>query len=381
MQLDSNTLIFSIGILSLLMAFISWTFPATIADRDFGLRVWAVGICCVGFSLILTFLRGQLPLFFGGVLSNAFLMTGGSLAVVASARFFQVPYSRRLLAGALVLGAAGLLAYLVLGWSIAFAMIGVCFAMSILLIYSGCLVLRNSRRPIPLPARVFAASVGLMGVAYWVRAAVVVWNPDVNVAPVSLAGSHQSMLIWGALFVVCSSMSFYSMVHDEQKLLIAERARRDPLTGLFNRRAFFEMATEVEAQRAPFAILMVDIDHFKSINDTHGHLGGDAVLAHAGRLILNEFRINDLPCRFGGEEFCILLHGCDGALALDRARQLVAAFAQQSIGLPSGDQVRVTLSAGVCGHVPGTPMLKTIQAADQALYEAKHGGRNQARSA
>ncbi len=369
---------FSIGILSLLMAFISWTFPATITDRDFGLKIWAVGICCVGFSLILVFLRAQVHPFFGVFLANTLLMTGGTLGLMAPARFLQVPYSRRAVALALALGIGGLVAYLGFGLSIAFAMIGVCFAMAIVLLHAVVLVLRHSRRPVPFAAKVFALAMGFMGVAYWVRAALVVMNPQVGVGPVSLAGSHQSMLIVGALFVVASSMSFYSMVHDEQKHEIAERAKRDLLTGLYNRRAFFEMTDAAEKETQPFAILMVDIDHFKSINDTRGHLGGDAVLAYAGRLILNTFRLDDIACRFGGEEFCVLLRRCDGSEAIERARQLVEAFARQPVNLPEGDPLRVTISVGVSPHVPGTPLLKTIQRADEALYAAKKGGRNQA---
>lgn len=381
MQLDSNTLMFSIGVLSLLMAFVSWTFPATVTDRDFGLRVWAVGICSVGFSLILIFLREQLPPVLGVFLANLLLMTGGALGLVAPARFFQVPVRWPVVTLALSLGAAGLVAYLVLRLSIAYAMVGVCLAMSILLLYAVAVTLRQSRRPVAFAAKVFMASMGFMGVAYAVRAVLVILTPQVAAGPVSLAGSHQSMLIVGALFVVASTISFYSMVHDEQKHLIAERARRDPLTGLFNRRAFFETAESVREAGEPFAILMVDIDHFKSINDTHGHLGGDAVLSHAGRLVMGSFRIDDVPCRYGGEEFCVLLRRCDRDEALARAKALVEAFTRQPVGLPAGGQVRVSISAGACAHAPGDGLLQTIERADQALYAAKHGGRNQARAA
>ena len=246
MHLDSNTLIFSISILSLLMALISWTFPSTITDRDFGLKHWAVGICFVGFSLSLTFLRSQIHYFFGVVLSSGFLLAGGTLGLIAPSIFFRVPIAYPRVLVALLLGLGGIFLYTVMEYSIAFAMAGVCFGMSILLVSASLLVFKHARRPLAMPARIFAGSMGLMGIAYWVRAALVAWNPNVGVAPLSLAGGHQSMLILGALFVVASTMGFYSMVHDEQKHEIAERAKRDPLTGLFNRRAFFELADQVE---------------------------------------------------------------------------------------------------------------------------------------
>ncbi len=381
MQLDSNTLMFSIGILSLLMAFVSWTFPATITDRDFGLKHWAIGICFVGFSLILTFLRSQVPVFFGVLLANLFLMAGGTLGLVAPARFFQVPYARWAVLLGWVAGIGTLVGYLALGLPIAYAMTGVCLAMAIVMLHTVQIVLKHARRPIPFPARIFALSMGFMGVAYSVRAVVAAMNPGTSAAPLTLSGAHQSMLIVGALFVVSSTISFYSMVHDEQKYQIAERAKRDPLTGLFNRRAFFEMAGPIEREGTTYSILMIDIDHFKSINDTYGHLGGDAVLGHAGRLIAGAFRIDDIPCRFGGEEFCVLLRRCDARAAMERAGQLVAQFNRHAIRLPGGEEVRISVSVGVCQHAPGRATLKTIQSADLALYDAKHGGRNQARLA
>jgi diguanylate cyclase (GGDEF)-like protein len=380
MQLDSNTLIFSIGILSLLMAFISWTFPSTIKDREFGLKEWSIGITFVGASLILIFLRSQIHPFFGVFLANVFLMTGGTLGLYAPARFYQLHVPKHVVGPALALGLGGLLMFFPFGYSIAFAMVGVCGAMSIVMIYTVYIVLKHSRKPVPFPAKIFALSMGVMGVAYSIRAIVVLINPNVQVAPASLSGSHQSMLIVGALFVVSSTISFYSVVHDEQKHELAERAKRDMLTGLFNRRAFFEMAEEADQQNIPCSVLMIDIDHFKAINDTHGHLVGDLVLSHAGRLIANSFRIDDICCRFGGEEFCVLLRGCTQDQALQQAQVLLQNFVQQTIATAEGQSLNVTVSIGVAQHQENTSLLKTIQAADQALYHAKRQGRNQVQS-
>jgi diguanylate cyclase (GGDEF)-like protein len=377
MRLDSNTLIFSIGILSLLMAFISWTFPSTIKDREFGLKPWSVGISFVGASLILIFLRSQIHPFFGVFLANLFLMIGGTLGLYAPTVFYQVPFPVRTVGTALTLGLVGLVMFFPLGYPIAFAMVGVCGAMSVVMIYTVVLVLKHSRKPVPFPAKIFALSMGVMGVAYSIRAIVVLINPDVPVGPASLSGSHQSMLIVGALFVVSSTISFYSIIHDEQKHALAERAKRDLLTGLFNRRAFFDMAEAADQQNIPSSVLMIDIDHFKAINDTHGHLVGDLVLSHAGRLIANSFRIDDICCRFGGEEFCVLLKGCTQAQALQQAEVLLQNFMQQTIATAEGQSLSVTVSIGVAQHEAKTSLLKTIQAADQALYHAKRQGRNQ----
>lgn len=378
MQLDSSTLIFSIGILSLLMAFITWTFTGPITGRDYGLKTWSVGITFVGISLILIFLRGLLHPFLGVLLANFCLMAGGTLGLLAPARFYRAKVRHSVVVLALAIGMLGLLLHTAWGYSIAFAMVSVCFAMAVVMLYTVRVVYTHSPRPVPFAAHVFAGSMGFMGVAYLLRAGTVVINPNVPVGPVSLSGGHQSMLIVGALFVVCSTMSLYAVVHDEQKNEIAERARRDPLTGLFNRRAFFEQAQELEAQGAAFAILMIDIDHFKSINDNYGHLGGDRVLTHAARLIQGAFRTDDIACRYGGEEFCVLLRDCDRAQALQLAEGLVTRWAAEPLDVSDGQRVAVTTSVGVCVRETGQSLLKTLQHADVALYSAKHQGRNRA---
>ena len=378
MQLDSSTLIFSIGILSLLMAFITWTFPGPIRERDYGLKIWSVGITFVGISLILIFLRGLLHPFWGVFMANFCLMTGGTLGLLAPARFYRAKVRYSVLVTALTIGMLGLVLHTAWGYSIAFAMVSVCFAMAVVMLYTVRVVYTHSPRPVPFATHVFAGSMGFMGVAYLLRAGTVLVNPNVPVGPVSLSGGHQSMLIVGALFVVCSTMSLYAIVHDEQKNEIAERARRDPLTGLFNRRAFFEQADKLEIRGADFAILMIDIDHFKSINDNYGHLGGDRVLVHAARLIQGAFRTDDVACRYGGEEFCVLLRDCDCTQALQLAQGLVSQWAAQPLDVSDGQRVAVTTSVGVCVRTAGQSLLKTLQHADIALYSAKQQGRNRA---
>ncbi len=170
MQLDSNTLIFSIGILSLLMAFISWTFPGPLAERDYGLKTWSVGITLVGLSLILIFLRGRVPAFWGVFMANLCLMAGGTLGLLAPARFYQVRVQPVIVGAALVVGLGGLCLYTVWGASIAVAMVGVCLAMGVLLLYSVVLVYRHGGRPLPFATHVFALSMGVMAVAYLLRA-------------------------------------------------------------------------------------------------------------------------------------------------------------------------------------------------------------------
>ncbi len=168
-----------------------------------------------------------------------------------------------------------------------------------------------------------------------------------------------------------------------QKAVLAEVAISDPLTGLHNRRAFqARLAEEVErANRTgdPFALLLLDLDCFKALNDTFGHPAGDAVLRAVTAVLRQELRAVDLPARIGGEEFAVLLPQTAGQGALDAAERLRAAVAAQPIA-HQGAALPVTASVGVAcypDHAAGDQAL--VQAADRALYAAKRAGRDRVR--
>jgi diguanylate cyclase (GGDEF)-like protein len=160
-------------------------------------------------------------------------------------------------------------------------------------------------------------------------------------------------------------------------------ATRDALTGLLNRRAFDALLAE-EADRArrlgrSLALLLLDLDHFKSVNDTRGHPGGDAVLAAVARILGNEVRTIDKVARIGGEEFAVLLMETDAAEGFAVAGRLVEAVRAQPIVLGEGGALTITVSAGVAAlPVHGEADATLLAAADKALYAAKHGGRNRA---
>ena len=154
----------------------------------------------------------------------------------------------------------------------------------------------------------------------------------------------------------------------------------DHLTGIANRRTFFESA-ELEFERwkrapRPLSLLYLDIDHFKMVNDNHGHPAGDAVLRHVATTISELFRQVDVVARVGGEEFAVLLPSTALPDALAVAELLRAAVARQTIDV-NGVSIRVTLSVGVASmaaDVTGIDAL--IKRADTALYAAKGAGRN-----
>jgi diguanylate cyclase (GGDEF)-like protein len=163
---------------------------------------------------------------------------------------------------------------------------------------------------------------------------------------------------------------------------LRQQSIRDPLTGLFNRRYLEEtLATEIErAKRAsgPFSILMLDLDHFKLFNDTHGHEAGDAVLQAVGRFLQQHIRGGDIACRYGGEEFTLLLPGIALAAGQQRAEQLCEGIRVLNVDFKNQMLGPLTLSIGIATYPNhGESGDLVVQAADVALYEAKSKGRDQ----
>lgn len=161
---------------------------------------------------------------------------------------------------------------------------------------------------------------------------------------------------------------------------LQEQATRDPLTGLYNRRFFSETLLRETArarrEEQPYSLVILDADHFKAVNDTHGHEVGDGVLVALAGLLRAQTREGDLVCRIGGEEFVALLPGAAAGDALARAEAWRAALAGRPL-LPERPDLAVTISGGVASFpADGADGDEVLRAADQALYEAKAAGRN-----
>lgn len=178
----------------------------------------------------------------------------------------------------------------------------------------------------------------------------------------------------------CLNTMAASLRSSQDKL--KEISIRDFLTGLYNVREFNRLLTEEMVRERRYgrqnALLMLDIDHFKQINDTHGHLAGDEVLRSLGSRIRDHIRPSDHAARYGGEEFAIILTETPYKSALVAAEQLRRHICSEPFTIGGGMSLDVTVSIGVAGYPEhGNTEVALVKSADDALYKAKNSGRNQ----
>ena len=196
---------------------------------------------------------------------------------------------------------------------------------------------------------------------------------------------HQARPLPEALFcakvrAICERSRLQRELQSKLRFAL-ENAALDPLTGLFNRR-YFERRLREESAHArrhqrPFALVMMDLDHFKLVNDTYGHEDGDRVLRHVADLVTRGLREDDIACRYGGEELVLLLRATSGPAARVVANRLRATLAESPVEL-GGRPRHITFSAGVAAadERNGFAVDEIVGRADAALYRAKRAGRN-----
>jgi diguanylate cyclase (GGDEF)-like protein len=236
-----------------------------------------------------------------------------------------------------------------------------------------------------------------------VLAAIRLDNPTARIA--DLLGGRDSLtndaseLLLGVLIAFCAVTGPLILVfalpcgvllqRSARHSQLVHASRTDTKTGLLSAGAWQQEAsvqvTRALRTRTPLAVAMVDIDHFKRVNDTYGHLAGDAVLAAVAAALTGGMREYDLPGRFGGEEFTILLPHADAAEAAriaERLRQILAQIPIPGSGAPGENPSCITASVGVAVLAPGmTDLTDLLAAADAAMYLAKQAGRNTVRLA
>lgn len=236
---------------------------------------------------------------------------------------------------------------------------------------------------------VLTGMVGALGLSLLEQARLVRHAPLLQDAPFGSEGLHGSWF-WGVGMAVLLAAILVVLLVDQlvrkeraYAKLLRELAVTDPLTGAANRRHFLQ-SLDRELERAqrfgfPVSVVLLDIDHFKRVNDSLGHQAGDEVLKELVRRLTEALRESDLLARHGGEEFVLLLSHMDADGALRAAERFRKLLAEQPLQV-EGKQLTITASFGVACREPGETLTghRLVRRADRAMYQAKHGGRNRA---
>ncbi|MBS0392873.1 MAG: GGDEF domain-containing protein [Proteobacteria bacterium] len=347
-------------------------------QRREGMGLWALALVLHTITYVLYTLRGVAPNWASVVLANT-LLAGTFALVLAAVHQFQgraLPWLRM---GLPVLVMAALFIRFMDDYRTCVIVAGVVPPLQLAMVLWS---LWHPQRPASLRgAALLAAGLGLQAMLLAVRGALVAVHGIPARGLLQAEGLQSLTFIAAFVVVILASLGFILMAKDRADAENRYFASHDGLTGLFNRRVLLLAARRDVAQAVrmhqPYSLMMMDIDHFKAVNDGHGHLGGDSALCHVADLLRTRLRAQDMVGRYGGEEFLVLLPGTalhDAVVLAEVLRNAV----EQSPATHEGQPIAVTLSIGVCGgrpqHVDAWDTL--IRRADQALYTAKRAGRN-----
>ena len=344
------------------------------ADRGNGMRMWRYAITSQAVAyLVLATPAGGLSAVVTGLVANLTGAIGVALFFIAIRQFAGRGYDRRQL---VAMVAAVTIAGAVTGEHVAWAAIFNGFAYAGYEWLNAITLWRDPRPETARVQRVVAAFYACMGLVLPLRAIalLLIGESRLNLDPDN--AWQVPIYVFGFVYLVVTSLGFLLMCKTRAEAETRLQARTDDLTDLPNRRALDEeIAHALAGARSsgrPFAIVMVDVDRFKFINDTHGHAVGDATLAAFSARLAGALREPDRAYRYGGEEFCLLLAETDAAGA-----RTLAERAREQIALPfEGTMRALTASFGVTTWQPDDTFDTLFRRADRALYSAKHGGRN-----
>jgi diguanylate cyclase (GGDEF)-like protein len=398
-MLDNRTLMLVLLLTSLVQSVVMTLI--SLHQRQYqGPRHWAWASWLVLGGVFLILFRGEISNLLSVVVSNAAIFGAFALITHGIFLFLGLPGHSRWLTATCVSGVLVMVVFLYVHESTAFRVVFFALTSAVLLL-DGCLALL---RKVPAGGawayRFAGAAVGVAGLYQLVRAAVTpfVGHPDSYFSPnpVNALNSlvfiftYQAMAV-GLIMMVAARLSADLQAHmsdlrdeigirKQAEERLAKEATQDPLTGADNRRKLFEDAARALAlcrrHGRPLAAIMLDLDHFKEINDRHGHEVGDTVLQALTVRCRSQLRLEDSFARYGGEEFVVLLPEADASQALALTGRLRSSLASLGVTAPEG-LVSFTCSFGVAELAPqDQSFADVLRRADQALYQAKNQGRD-----
>jgi diguanylate cyclase (GGDEF)-like protein len=379
MNLDPRTLLFALILTNVMMALSLFVAAGGKDKQRDGMRLWAMAMLLETLTWILVAARGAIPDVLSLVVANGFKAGAHALALAAVCEFQRrsAPRWQYFVPVALTMVMAALLADDIRG---RFVWGGLIFAFQLVLI-ARMLLSDKETRAGRAWRLLFGGIVGML-LVLGLRAAAALSGYGEFAQPQNAIAPHPVQIVSFIAIMATAligSVGFILMVKERTDREIMELAMTDSLTGIPNRRALMELAEHALARRgsSPMTLLMIDVDHFKRINDTHGHPAGDAVLRQVARRLAGRLRGGDVLGRYGGEEFCVLAPDTDAEGAMTLAESLRDIIAFRPLTTDMGElQVTVSIGVACCPDDKSRELKDLLAEADAALYAAKEAGRN-----
>ena len=348
--------------------------------RSEALRIWGLGLLSYAAGLALT-IAGALPVFVSKVAGNALIALAPILSIRGALGYTGMRLDRRWTWAAYAVTVAVIAAnHLREPYSVLVDMMAPAPLANVLFAVGAFALVRRPPPDARSAAR-FVAGIFVLCIAVWSVRMLVLWLAMGGANDRERTDLTVSLFVIAQMVIVVAATLGLLWIEVRQMQAELERvAFTDALTGLPNRRAtlarFREELARASRHGTPLALAVLDVDHFKEFNDRHGHLAGDAVLAHVARVLQEASRREDVLGRLGGEEFVMLLPGHDAASATEAAARLARGVSESPVH-HEGATLGVTLSGGVAG-VPedGRDWDSAFATADKRLYAAKQSGRN-----
>lgn len=351
-----------------------------IIHRDMrGVAYWAAGAACITIGMFFVLMGGMLPLPLYIVAANMSIFTGMILTWFGIEVFFDRPLPYRAGAAIVAVLAFGLIYFTVIDLTTRPRLTFLIAVYAVLSALRAHAILRDLR-PQTRFSQILAAVPLALQSLFSLGLAMAAWHTSPPELPSTLPPMAGWILLVPMLLSLMVVFTAVLLVNQTIAARLKDMARSDPLTSALTRRAMEETAeSEIARSRRhhlPLSLLLLDLDHFKRINDQHGHPAGDAMLRQFAEVVRQCLRREDVFGRLGGEEFCTLLPNTplDGACQLaERIRHAVATHGMEAGGRP----LSLTVSIGVAGlGEHGNAWHELVQHADAALYRAKDAGRN-----
>jgi diguanylate cyclase (GGDEF)-like protein len=345
-----------------------------------GIREWSLANALAALALALFAARGVLPDLLSIEVANTLLMSTSALMLAGFRRHLHLAVPWRLLLAWIAAGLAAIVVFHEVHDSMSLRVIAMSVVHAVLCLAMGLSVLGAvGTAPRRYPYRFTAWAALATALVYAVRAAAYGMQAR-GAAPIDDSALNLVFFSIGTLALPALTLGAVMMTNAGIIARATYAADHDYLTGAHSRRAFFSLAERERARaqrtRASLSLLLFDVDHFKRINDGHGHATGDRVLVEIVQQTRTVIRSIDTCGRLGGEEFAVLLPDTGADMALRVAERLRAGLEHPPRSSPGASGIPYTVSIGAATLEPGETIAGMLSRADQALYEAKAGGRN-----